>query len=157
MSIRSFRWFAVVFGFIATHALSQPLADHHQHLFSPSVAKPASGLNGVTAGDLVKYLDEAGIRGAAVLSVGYQFGNPNKPRIDDEYAQVKAENDWTSREIAPFSERLRGFCGFNPLKKYALDEMARCAKDPHLRFGIKLHFGNSDIDLANRKHVKLLR
>ncbi len=35
--------------------------------------------------------------------------------------------------------------------------MARCAQDPHLRYGIKLHFGNSDVDLDNPVHVKRLR
>jgi predicted TIM-barrel fold metal-dependent hydrolase len=33
----------------------------------------------------------------------------------------------------------------------------RCAKDPHLRFGLKLHFGNSDVDLDNPRHVELVR
>jgi predicted TIM-barrel fold metal-dependent hydrolase len=45
----------------------------------------------------------------------------------------------------------------NPLKDYALDELARCAKDPQLRFGLKLHFGNSDVDLDNPEHVARLR
>jgi predicted TIM-barrel fold metal-dependent hydrolase len=56
-----------------------------------------------------------------VLSVAYQFGNPNKPPVEDEYAQVKAENDWTSREVARYPDRLRGFCSINPLKDYAIE------------------------------------
>jgi hypothetical protein len=40
------------------------------------------------------------------------------------------------------------FCGFNPLKDYALDELARCAGTPLLRHGIKLHFGNSNVQLG---------
>ena len=69
-----------------------------------------------------------------MLSVAYQFGNPNKPAIKDEYAQVKAENDWTSRQVARFPNRLRGFCSVNPLKDYAIEELARCAKDPQLKY-----------------------
>ena len=93
-----------------------------------------------------------------MLSVAYQFGNPNKPAIKDEYAQVKAENDWTSRQVARFPNRLRGFCSVNPLKKdYAIEELARCAKDPQLQIGLKLHFGNSDVDLDNPLHVEQLR
>ena len=42
--------------------------------------------------DLVKLLDLAGIRRAAVFSVAYQFGNPNRPPVSDEYAKVRAEN-----------------------------------------------------------------
>src|SRR5438034_9220553 len=85
------------------------------------------------------------------------YGNPNRPPVDDEYGKVKAENDWTSRQVARFPDRLRAFCGVNPLKDYALEELARCAKDPQLHFGLKLHFGNSDVDLHNAQHVEQLR
>ena len=81
----------------------------------------------MNATELVRLLDEAGIRGAVVLSLGYQFGNPNKPPVADEYSAVKAENDWTAAQIAPFGDRLVGFCGLNPLKPYALEEISRCA------------------------------
>ncbi len=70
---------------------------------------------------------------------------------------MKAENDWTSEQVARYPDRLRGFCGFNPLKDYALDELARCAKDPQLRHGLKLHFGNSAIDYHNPQHVARVR
>jgi predicted TIM-barrel fold metal-dependent hydrolase len=59
--------------------------------------------------------------------------------------------------VAQYPKRLRAFCALNPLKPYALDEIERCAKDPHLRLGLKLHFGNSDVDLVNRDHVARLR
>jgi predicted TIM-barrel fold metal-dependent hydrolase len=111
----------------------------------------------VTAADLISLLDAAGIRRALVLSVAYQFGNPNRPAVEDEYAKVRAENDWTSQQVALYPDRLRGFCGFNPLRDYALQEMARCAKDPNLRFGIKLHFGNSDVQLENPEHLARVR
>jgi predicted TIM-barrel fold metal-dependent hydrolase len=92
-----------------------------------------------------------------VLSVAYQFGNPNRSPVEDEYAQVRAENDWTSEQVDRFPDRLRGFCGFNPLRDYALRELARCSKDPLLHYGIKLHFGNSDVDLDNPAQVARLR
>jgi predicted TIM-barrel fold metal-dependent hydrolase len=97
------------------------------------------------------------MRRALVLSVAYQFGNPNRPVVEDEYAKVRAENDWTSEQVARFPDRLRGFCGLNPLRDYALRELARCAQDPNLHYGIKLHFGNSDVDLDNPEHVEWLR
>src|SRR5439155_24866532 len=50
-------------------------------------------------------------------------------------------------------DRLRAFCSFNPLKPYALEELARCSKDPQLHYGLKLHFGNSDVDLDNPNDV----
>jgi len=134
-----------------------PLIDHHQHLISPAVHKISPTLQPMNARDLVKLLDEAGIRRAVVLSLGYQYGNPNKPPFPDEYAAVKAENDWTAAEIAPFADRLLGFCGLNPLKSYGLEEISRCAGIPQLRSGLKLHFGNSDVDLTNADHVKKLQ
>jgi uncharacterized protein len=132
-----------------------PLVDHHQHLYSVEITR-SSRIEPLDAADLIAYLDAAGIRRAAVLSVAYQFGNPNRPVID-EYGQVRAENDWTSRQIARFPDRLRGLCGVNPLKDYALPELDRCAGDSFLRAGLKLHFGNSDVDLDNTEHVLRLR
>jgi predicted TIM-barrel fold metal-dependent hydrolase len=134
-----------------------PVADHHQHLYSPVIA-PASQIAPITARDLVALLDAAGIRRAAVLSQAFAFGNPNRATpVQNERARVIEENDWTSREVAQYPDRLVGFCGVNPLKEYAIDELARCAADPHLRTGVKLHFGNSDVDVENASHVERLR
>ena len=131
-------------------------ADHHQHLLSPAAAARA-GVKPISASDLIREMDRAGIRRAAVLSVAYGFGNPNKVAVENEYAQVRAENDWTSVEVAKYPVRLRGFCSVNPLKAYALDEIARCAKDPHVHYGLKLHFGNSDVQLENPTHLEQVR
>src|ERR1700756_3889558 len=138
-------------------AQSQPAIDYHQHLLSPSAAKLGSLPKPLTARDLISLMDAAGVRRALVLSLAYQYGNPNRPPVPDEYAQVKAENDWTARQVAGFPDRLRAFCGVDPLKEYALTEIARCAKDPYLHYGLKLHFGNSDVDLDNPEHVARLR
>lgn len=146
-----------IFTFTPPADQAQPLVDYHQHLFSPFAAKLAPGVNPITAKDLVKLLDSAGIRRALVLSIAYQFANPNRPTLENEYALVKAENDWTSQQVADFPDRLRGFCSINPLKEYALQEIERCAKDPYLHIGLKLHFGNSDVDLENPQHVEQLR
>jgi uncharacterized protein len=135
----------------------RPVADHHQHLYSPVIA-PASRIEPITAADLIALLDAAGIRRAAILSQAYAFGNPNRtPQVQNERARVVEENDWTSHEVARFPDRLVGFCGVNPLRDYALEEIERCAKDPHLRTGLKLHFGNSDVDVLNPDHIARLR
>lgn len=141
---------------VPLEAQSVPLVDHHQHLFSPATTA-LSRATAVSADDLIRLLDEGGIRRAVVLSIAYQFGNPNRPPVDEEYAKVRAENDWTSKEVGRFPDRLRGFCGVNPLKEYSLEEVNRCARDSHLRFGLKLHFGNSDVDLENPQHLAKLR
>jgi predicted TIM-barrel fold metal-dependent hydrolase len=142
---------------IAAAAQTSPIVDHHQHFFSPAVVSQASGVPVIDADALIALLDRAGIRRAVVLSTAYQFANPNRPPLDDEYARVKAENDWTSAQAGKYPERLRGFCGLNPLRDYALEELGRCAKDPNLRTGLKLHFGNSDVDVENAAHVVKLR
>ena len=134
-----------------------PAVDHHQHIFSADTAALASGFRLIDAADLIALLDEAGIRRAAVLSTAYQWSNPNRPPVENEYARVNAENDWTSEQVARFPDRLRGFCGLNPLRDYALDEIARCSANRSLRSGIKLHFGNSDVDLDNPDHIVRLQ
>jgi predicted TIM-barrel fold metal-dependent hydrolase len=91
-----------------------------------------------------------------LLSTAYSYGRPGS-EPPDEYAKVKAENDWNAAQAALFSKRLIAFCSFNPLKDYALDELARCAKIPNLRHGIKLHFGNSDVQTENPEHFEKLK
>jgi predicted TIM-barrel fold metal-dependent hydrolase len=155
------RFWALIFATVAPFQLpmraqGQPSVDHHQHLFSPA-ATATSKATPVSADDLIGLLDEAGIRRAVVLSLAYQFGNPNRPPVDDEYVKVKSENDWTSQQVSRFPDRLRGLCSVNPLKDYALEEVNRCARDPLLRSGLKLHFGNSDVDLMNPEHLVRLR
>jgi predicted TIM-barrel fold metal-dependent hydrolase len=137
-----------------------PVADHHQHLFSPAIvellASGTSGPQAITARDVIALLDSAGIQKAVLLSVAYLYGSP-KREVQDEYAKVKAENDWNAAQAAEYPDRLRAFCSFNPLKDYALEELSRCAGNPGLRRGIKLHFGNSDVQLDNPAHVEQLR
>jgi predicted TIM-barrel fold metal-dependent hydrolase len=138
-------------------AHAQPSIDYHQHLLSPSAAKLGSLPKPFTARNLISLLDATGVRRALVLSLAYQYGNPNKPSIPDEYARVRRENDWTARQVAEYPDRLRAFCGVDPLKSYAISEIERCAKNPYLHYGLKLHFGNSDVDMDKPSHVARLR
>ena len=139
-----------------------PLADHHQHLFSPELAAlmtttpPVAAVRPRTAADLIAQLDQAGIRRAVVLSTAYIFEQPSRG-AEHAAEKLRRDNDWTSRQVARYPDRLVGFCGLNPLKDYALDELARCARDPHLRRGLKLHFGNSVVDYHNAEHIARVR
>lgn len=110
----------------------------------------------ILADQLIATLDDAGIRRAAVLSVAYWYGNPNTPKEGDEYAKVRAENDWTAQQAARFPDRLVAFCGFNPLQDYAVQEIDRCAKLPQVK-GLKMQFGNSRVDVRKPEHVEKLR
>ncbi len=89
--------------------------------------------------------------------MAYQFGNPNRAPIADEYSKVKSENDWTAAQVARYPGRLIAFCGVDPLRDYALAEIDRCSRNGYLRTGLKLHFGNSDVDLDNPEHVRALQ
>jgi predicted TIM-barrel fold metal-dependent hydrolase len=143
-----------------TEAMAAPAVDHHQHLFSPAaaalVSTPETPFKAITAADLMGMLDAAGIRRAVVLSMAYTYGHVNRT-VENEYEKVKAENDWTSQQVALYPDRLRGFCSFNPLKDYAEEEFARCLKDPRLRSGLKLHFGNADVQVTDPAHIKRLQ
>ena len=146
--------------FPARLSVDAPVADHHQHLFSPDAASLVTGnpdSPGISARDLIALLDKAGIRHALVLSVAYTWSKASRSAVDDEYRHVKAENDWTALQVSQYPDRLRAFCSFNPLKSFAIDELTRCSSHPQLRHGLKLHFGNSDVDLDNPENVAKVR
>jgi predicted TIM-barrel fold metal-dependent hydrolase len=136
-----------------------PLGDYHQHVFSKediALAGPQSGLQPLDAKDVVALLDAAGIRKATLLSIAFWYGKPGRA-VDDEIGQVRRENDWTAAQAARYPDRLVAFCSFNPLKDYAIRELERCASHPGMARGIKLHFGNSDVQLDDPAHVARLR
>ncbi|HET9295129.1 MAG TPA: amidohydrolase family protein [Gemmatimonadales bacterium] len=152
----------LVVGFVlpATLTAQTPVIDYHQHLFSPDAAALVtgdSGSPGIRARDVIALLDAAGIRRALVLSVAYTWSKASRAPVDEEYNHVKAENDWTAQEVSQYPDRLRAFCSFNPLRPFALDELTRCSGHPQLRHGLKLHFGNSDVDLDNPENVAQVR
>ena len=159
-------------GYVAGYeAVVQGEATRHVSNFLYVIRKGADGkwrissetftLNGpptpkaITAEQLVAEMDAASVKRAAVLSVAFWFGNPRR-KVDDEYAKVRAENDWVAEQVARYRDRLVGFCSFNPLKDYAVEELNRCAKNTSFK-GLKLHVGNSRVDVLNPEHVEKLR
>src|SRR4051812_15841237 len=81
-------WLAVT-GAVGGRAIQPivPLVDHHQHLFSADTSALASGFHPIDGANLIALLDAAGIRRAAVLSTAYQWSNPNRPPVENEYAR----------------------------------------------------------------------
>ena len=135
--------------------LRAPIVDHHQHFFSTPLATLVN-VQPIEADRLIAMLDSAGIRRALVLALGYSWGNPRR-NVENEYEKVKAENDWVAAQVARYPDRLRAFCSFNPLKDYALAELARCATVPQLRSGLKLHIGNAAMNYHDAQHRERLR
>ncbi|HEX8172824.1 MAG TPA: amidohydrolase family protein [Thermoanaerobaculia bacterium] len=128
-----------------------PYTDYHFHLLSPAGAAvlKTQGVEmaPIDAAAAVAALDRAGIRRAVILSDAYFFKS---------YDELKAENDWTAREVSRFPDRLVAFCGVNPLADDALAEIDRCARNRVFR-GLKLHFDESHVDLLDPVHVAKVR
>lgn len=134
-----------------------PRVDHHQHLLSPALARAWKQPEPVLAEHLVAQLEAAGVQRALVLSLAYAWGSPGRPPSDDEYANVRAENDWVAQQAAFYPKRLVAACSVNPLRDYALREIERCAAHPGLRNGLKMQFANSRVNLRRPEHVAQLQ
>lgn len=140
---------------IAPREPPAPRVDHHQHVFSPALATVVK-LPVLAADELVPLLDAAGIERAALLSAAYINSRPGRVVVD-EYARVRADNDWTFEQAQRFPGRFRAFCGLNPLREHALQELERCAANPRMGRAIKMHFGNSDVRLEDPGHFRTMR
>lgn len=116
------------------------------------VYKPREFAQPYTAEQLIEKMDAAGIRRGVVLSDAYYFDSVTPAPVKDIYNKVRAENDWTAAEVAKFPDRLVAFCSFNPLKDYALDELARCASSNRFK-GLKLHFNAAQVNFRNPVEV----
>lgn len=106
---------------------------------------------------LVAALDSAHIGKAIVASFAYFPGAPDAvpDATRDEYTRVRAENDWVAGQVAQYPDRLVGFCAVNPLREYALREIARCR--PSGLPGLKLHLANARMDFSNPADVEKVR
>lgn len=146
-----------------------PPADHHMHVRSPAAVEafrqaqdaldqvviPEERLVPLDGSDAVAALDSAGIEKGVLLSVAYLFATPEL-EVQDEYRKVRAENDFVAEQVRNRPERLVGFFSLDPLADYALREIERGAGIEGLT-GLKLHFGNSDVDLRDPDDVDRLR
>lgn len=131
-----------------------PFADYHQHLVSPAFAAIVN-FPTFDGAALLKKLDEAGVRKAVVLSMGYSLADERK-KLSDPDRRTREENDWTSGQVARSNGRLIGFCGVNPLRGEALTEIKRCLGLPGMK-GVKLHLGNSGILLRKPAHLERMQ
>lgn len=136
-----------------------PRADHHIHVRSATASQALAQIQrvlgdtsqavppSIRADEVVALLDSARIEHGTLLSVAYFFGMPDVD-IADEYAKVRAENDFVAEQAAQYPDRLVAFCSVNPKADYALKEMERCAMNGNIG-GLKLHLANSDVDLRD--------
>lgn len=125
-------------------------AEQHVYQGAPQFQSPH------TAAQLVAEMDAAGVGRGVVLSDGYYFDSVRPEPVPDEYAKVRAENDWTAAQVGQFPDRLVAFCSFNPLRDYALAELERCAASGRFR-GVKLHFNAAQLKFGDPDEVARAR
>jgi predicted TIM-barrel fold metal-dependent hydrolase len=145
-----------------------PFADYHMHLTSAEVAAKMieklgdeilmgyrPSLHG--ADEIISVLDRNNTQKAFALSNAYQWAMDElQIPPQEEYEQVRFENDFTARECAKYPDRLYSFLSINPRRDYAIEEIDRCVKDLGLK-GLKLHFTNSNVDLRDPEHLAKLQ
>jgi predicted TIM-barrel fold metal-dependent hydrolase len=153
------------------HRLVAPRLDAHAHFFSPAlvarvrslISDPdvSAAVRPINAAYLLNELDRTGVGRAFVLSTAYvnatdvrAFGAGTPSAA--EYRLVRDDNDFTATEAATAPTRLIPFASVNPKRDYAVDEVNRCVEQLGMR-GLKLHFGNSDIRLRDRRHLERVR
>lgn len=146
----------------STGAVGAPLLDAHAHVMSPLVAARISGRRTVeplSATELIRRMDAAGIRSAAVHSTAYMMATDAFQRdvtAEQERRELETENDFASRECAPFPDRLVPFLSVNPKRDHAIAEIDRGVDRLGMR-GLKLHLWNSLVDTRDADQLDRLR
>jgi predicted TIM-barrel fold metal-dependent hydrolase len=153
-------------------AETAPPADHHIHIQSPVVTDFLSEIQQATpelfqgisedifqvrtGEDALRELDRAGIRQGVLLSAGYMFGFSMMPLEPAEMARrMRAENSFNVDHALASNGRLLAMVGINPFLPNALEELEYWSKEPGAA-GVKLHLGNSGLDLGNSEQVQQL-
>lgn len=149
-----------------------PRADHHMHIQSTLITDllkevqkvMPSAFDGMsenifmerTGADAVRELDRAGIQQGVLLSAGYMFGFTATPLAPEEMARrMRAENQYNVDQARASNGRLVAFVGINPFLDNALPELEHWSHQPGAS-GVKLHLGNSRLDLGNAEQVEKL-
>jgi hypothetical protein len=101
---------------------------------------------------VVELLDEAGIERALVLSMAYTWGKASRAPVENEYEHVKAENDWTAQQVAQYPT-VCARSAASTRSSRTRSRNWRAAQRSAATHGLKLHFGNSDVDLDNPDDV----
>ena len=105
---------------------------------------------------LIPLLDAAGIKRAVILSTAYIWSQPRR-KVENDYEEGEGGKRLDRRtRWRFFPTGSSGSAASNPVREYALEELARCSKNPHFR-GLKLHFGNSAVDCHNADHIARVR
>jgi len=149
-----------------------PAADHHLHIQGPEVTAELNKvaaksperferlnqdlLRTRTLDDVLRSLDEAGIRQGTLLSEAYMFGSRFSTLPPAEAARLtRIENASTVAAAQASGGRLSAFVGINPLSDFAMDELRYWACRPGVT-GIKVQLGNAGFDPRSPDQVARL-
>jgi predicted TIM-barrel fold metal-dependent hydrolase len=148
-----------------------PLVDHHMHLRSPVASRvsqascarlgpvkcpPLTSKAASTGEDAIQALDAAGIKRGVLLSLGYLFGSPNYTDLNLDVAkETRAENAYVVDQARQSCGRLVAFIGVDPLSPNAVPEVTYWGRKGGAT-GLKLHLGNSAVDLRAPDDVRKL-
>lgn len=141
------------------HLQRQKIADHMIKVLGQSdiYGRPIIESN---AKLLISHLDRIGASRGFAFSAAYIWGSPllERPEFpklspDEEYEEVKAENNWAAAQAAEYPDRLTAFFSVHPFADYALNEIERCKRDLNLS-AMKLHFGGSMVSLQDTDNLR---
>ena len=145
--------------------------DHHVHVHSPEILAFLPGycdspgrtskcdpefLNPLNVTDLLRAMDQAGIRRARLMSTAYLAESPMMVPPAPDHAEIgRKAKHFTVALARDHPDRLQAYIGVNPLTATALPEIERWRGDRHVA-GIKLHLANSRFDYHQPDQVKML-
>ncbi len=156
---------------LAEGPFAGPLVDHHMHLRSPIASRvsqvscahlgpvkcpPLTSKAASTGEEAIQALDAAGIKRGVLLSLGYMFGSPNYKDLHLDVAkETRRENAYVVDQARQSCGRLVAFIGVDPLSPNAVSEVTYWGRKGGAT-GVKLHMGNSAVDLRAPDDVKKL-
>lgn len=145
--------------------------DHHVHLLSAGLIRDWKALGATFSRPDEAYLSADGLLApppgapaarspvdrVVLVSMAHLYGHPELRTglaltPGEERARAAAENDHVARQAARHPGRAVAFCSVSALRPYALAELTRCRRE-HGVAGIKLHLGNSGVDLREASHL----
>ncbi len=147
------------------------IVDHHVHVHSPAIlallpaycASPGRTSkcdpdfsSPLTADDLLRAMDAAGIERARVMSTAYLAESPFMTSPAPDHVEImRAANDFTVALARAHPNRLDAYIGVNPITSTALPEIERWRGNRHVA-GLKLHLANARFDYHRPDQVTML-
>jgi len=91
-----------------------------------------------------------------LIGMGYVYGSPDFYQGNDEYEQIKRENDFLFNTSENFQNKVIPYFTVDPLKDYAKSEITRCLSK-NRNTGLKLHFNTSQVYLTEPEHLQKIK